>query len=69
MIGDQRYSDRLTYDGTWENNLFNFIRMVFLKESSNVVKEKGNVTKEFVKAKRQISSLFVVIPQRKALYL
>ena len=28
LIGDQRYSDRLTYDGTWENNLFNFIRMV-----------------------------------------
>lgn len=26
LIGDQRYSDRLTYDGTWENNLFNFIR-------------------------------------------
>ena len=31
MIGDQRYSDRLTYDGTWENNLFNFIRMVIPK--------------------------------------
>ena len=28
LIGDQRYSDRLTYDGTWENNLFNFIRIV-----------------------------------------
>lgn len=28
LIGEQRYSDRLTYDGTWENNLFNFIRMV-----------------------------------------
>ena len=28
LIGDQRYSDRLTYDGTWENNLFNFIRTV-----------------------------------------
>ena len=28
LIGNQRYSDRLTYDGTWENNLFNFIRMV-----------------------------------------
>ena len=31
LIGDQRYSDRLTYDGTWENNLFNFIRMVIPK--------------------------------------
>jgi len=28
LIGDQRWSDRLTYDGTWENNLFNFIRTV-----------------------------------------
>ena len=31
LIGDQRYSDRLTYDGTWENNLFNFITMVLPK--------------------------------------
>ncbi len=28
LVGDQRYSDRVTYDGTWENNLFNFIRIV-----------------------------------------
>lgn len=28
LIGDQRYSDRITYDGTWENNLFNFLRLV-----------------------------------------
>ena len=28
LIGDQRYSDRLTYDGTWENNIFNFMRTV-----------------------------------------
>lgn len=28
LIGDQRYSDRLTYDGTWENNLYNFIQIV-----------------------------------------
>lgn len=31
LIGDQRYSDRLTYDGTWENNMFNFIRMIIPK--------------------------------------
>ncbi|MCQ2346954.1 MAG: ATP-binding protein, partial [Paludibacteraceae bacterium] len=24
LVGEMRYSDRLTYDGTWENNLFNF---------------------------------------------
>lgn len=28
LVGDERYSDRITYDGTWENNLYNFIRMV-----------------------------------------
>jgi len=28
LIGEQRYSDRITYDGTWENNLFNFMQMV-----------------------------------------
>lgn len=28
LEGDERYSDRLTYDGTWENNLYNFMRMV-----------------------------------------
>ena len=28
LIGDQRYSDRLTYDGTWENNLYNFATFV-----------------------------------------
>ena len=31
LIGEQRYSDRLTYDGTWENNLFNFFRAVLPK--------------------------------------
>ena len=31
LIGDQRYSDRLTYDGTWENNLFNFVTTVLPK--------------------------------------
>ena len=36
LIGDQRYSDRLTYDGTWENNLFNFIRTVLPKLTSNL---------------------------------
>ena len=28
LIGEQRWSDRLTYDGTWENNMFNFLRTV-----------------------------------------
>jgi predicted HTH transcriptional regulator len=31
LMGDSRYSDRLTYDGRWENNLFNFIRIVLPK--------------------------------------
>ena len=29
-------SDRLTYDGTWENNLFNFIRTVLPKLTSDL---------------------------------
>ena len=28
LHGDMRYSDRLTYDGRWENNLYNFFRQV-----------------------------------------
>ena len=36
LIGDQRYSDRLTYDGTWENNLFNFMRTVLPKLTSDL---------------------------------
>lgn len=36
LVGDQRYSDRLTYDGTWENNLFNFITMVLPKLLRNL---------------------------------
>lgn len=31
LIGDMRYSDRITYDGTWENNLYNFFRRVLAK--------------------------------------
>ena len=31
LSGDQRWSDRVTYDGTWENNLFNFFTKVTRK--------------------------------------
>jgi predicted HTH transcriptional regulator len=31
LIGDERYSDRLTYDGRWENNLYQFFRIVLPK--------------------------------------
>lgn len=31
LIGEQRYSDRITYDGTWENNLYNFVEIVLPK--------------------------------------
>lgn len=31
LIENLRGSNRLTYDGTWENNLFNFIRIVIPK--------------------------------------
>ena len=28
LLPESRWSDRLTYDGTWENNLYNFFRKV-----------------------------------------
>jgi len=31
LLEGSRWSDRLTYDGTWENNLYNFIRLVMPK--------------------------------------
>ena len=31
LLPGERWSDRLTYDGRWENNLFNFFRMVLPK--------------------------------------
>ena len=31
LIGDERYSDRLTYDGRWENNLYQFFSIVLPK--------------------------------------
>ena len=36
LIGDSRWSDRLTYDGTWENNLFNFFTRVMPKLTSDL---------------------------------
>ena len=34
--GDMRWSDRLTYDGTWENNLCNFLWMVMPKLTRDI---------------------------------
>ena len=34
LVGDERYHDRLTYDGLWENNLYQFFRIVLPKVSS-----------------------------------
>ena len=36
LIGDMRYSDRITYDGTWENNLYNFFRRVLVKITTDL---------------------------------
>ena len=33
LIGEERYSDRLTYDGRWENNLYQFFSIVLPKMS------------------------------------
>lgn len=35
---DIRWIDRVTYDGTWENNLFNFFRKVMPKLTENIKK-------------------------------
>lgn len=36
LIGESRWSDRLTYDGSWENNLYNFVKRVLPKLVSDV---------------------------------
>lgn len=36
LLGDSRWSDRLTYDGNWENNLYNFFRRVMPKLTSEI---------------------------------
>lgn len=36
LFGDRRWSDRLTYDGTWENNIYNFIKIVLPKLVSDL---------------------------------
>ena len=36
LLPDSRWSDRLTYDGLWENNLFNFFRKVLPKLTSDL---------------------------------
>ena len=45
LVGDERYHDRLTYDGLWENNLYQFFRIVSPKIQFDLPKpfklEKG----------------------------
>ena len=36
LIGDERYSDRLTYDGHWENNLYQFFSRVIPKVTADL---------------------------------
>ena len=36
LVGDSRWSDRLTYDGTWENNLYNFFTRVISKLTADI---------------------------------
>ena len=36
LIGDERYSDRLTYDGRWENNLYQFFSRVLPKVTADL---------------------------------
>lgn len=36
VVNGARWSDRLTYDGSWENNLYNFIRRILPKLVSDI---------------------------------
>lgn len=36
LTGERRWSDRLTYDGMWENNLYNFLKRVMPKLVSDL---------------------------------
>ena len=36
LIGDERYSDRLTYDGRWENNIYQFFSRVLPKVTADL---------------------------------
>ncbi len=36
LAGESRWSDRLTYDGSWENNLYNFVKKVLPKLVSDI---------------------------------
>lgn len=36
LVGDIRWSDRLTYDGMWENNLYNFFTRVVPKLTADL---------------------------------
>ncbi len=36
LVGDSRWSDRLTYDGMWENNLYNFFTRVIPKLTTDL---------------------------------
>jgi len=36
LVGESRWSDRLTYDGSWENNLYNFVKRVLPKLVSDI---------------------------------
>ena len=38
LLPESRWSDRLTYDGMWENNLYNFMKRVLSKLVSNLKK-------------------------------
>lgn len=35
---DQRWTDRITLDGSWENNLFNFVQKVLSKMTEDLKK-------------------------------
>ena len=61
LVGDQRYSDRLTYEGTWENNLFNFLRLVLPRLTRDLLrpfKMNGIVREDDTPQKKAVREAF-----------
>lgn len=38
LVGDERYHDRITYDGRWENNVYQFLRRTLMKFTQDIPK-------------------------------
>lgn len=54
LVPGSRWSDRLTYDGMWENNLYNFVRQITPKLSAGIKRPLNRlISADLVIKKRQ----------------